>query len=165
MAKQCPICEKKYINYMGDGDILFLGSTPTEDELAYMKPFAGRNIQMWKSHLLQYANLDLHSCRYGLLNAHITKNEDCTNFNQYMAMKEIAEVQRVILVGADVCKWMTGYSINQVNGMDVSELIDYHDVGNVRFFAMVTPVTVYATQGEYYYAMKKLGEWLNDSRI
>ena len=159
--KQCPICEGSYIPYMGDGDVLILGSTPNEEELQYGKPFAGRNIALWKSHLMKYAKLDLHACRFGLLNTHSSKKEftaECQAYNEQLAREEIAQVSRVVLVGADSVKWLTSYKIGQVNGMDVTTLIDG---GDTRFFAMVTPATLFASQGEYYFAMERLGEWLN----
>lgn len=160
--KQCPVCEQPYIPYLGDGDTLILGSTPNDDELKYGKPFVGRNIQLWKSHLMKYARLDFHSCRFGLLNTHKGSKEfvsECDQFNIQLAIDEISKVSRVVLVGADVTKHFTGYKIGQVNGLDVSSLVD--ESFGIPFFAMVIPATLYANQGEYYFAMKKLGEWIN----
>jgi len=164
--KQCPICEQAYIPYMGDGSVLILGSSPTEDEMQYGRPFTGRNMQLWKSHLMQYAKLDFHDCRFGLLNTHTSKKDfakECEQFNVQLAIKEMSQISKVIFVGADSTRLFTGYKISQVNGLDVSDLVvpDFGEIDNIRFFAMVTPATIFTSQGEYYFAMNKLGEWLN----
>jgi uracil-DNA glycosylase len=165
MSKLCPACAEKTLHASGDSmsDILFIASVPGDDEIKFSTPFVGYNGKIFKSILFKRTGIDLLQTRYVYLWYHAKKSskkaQDCFAVSLSQVMNEFIYKKKIILIGAEAVRHFTGMAVDSVNGMDVTDQIE--DAGDVRYFAMVNPNTVFKSVGEIYYAMDKLKEWLN----
>ena len=90
-----------------------------------------------------------------------------------LVMKEIEGKKVVVLVGADAVREFTGLSVQDTNGLDVTEEVgDYFgdDVPDllkilhgVKFFSVSSPQTVFKALGETRFGLTQLGKWMVDN--
>ena len=144
-------------------EILLIASIPGEDELKFSRPFVGFNGKIFKNILFKYTGVDLLQTRFVYLWYHAKKgskkSQDCFAVSLSQVMNEFMYKKKIILIGAEAVRHFTGLAVDAVSGMDVTDQIE--DAGDVRYFAMVNPNTVFKSVGEMYFAMGKLKEWLN----
>ena len=165
----CPNCSQPAIEKFGDGKLLFITSSPNEEEMHYMKPFSGKNKQIFTSALWKCAKIDFNSTASVPLWYHPKSRikdwtkDACFQVSLELVLDEIGNHDRVVLVGADACRWFTGRGIDNLNGMDVTEFIPEELTDGREFFAICSPSTVFTSQGEFFFALNKLGEWYASS--
>ena len=167
MDKHCPVCTEPIILPYGDKDseILFIGSEPTDDEVKYKRPFTGTVISIFKKELFRSAKLDLLSTRQVLLGIHQKMKKDCYKVSSSIVEEELKGKKKIILVGADAVMFFSGLSIDNVNGLDITdEVFSYTSLEipeDAEFYALCTPNMVYRSLGEFRFGINGLGEWLH----
>lgn len=167
--KVCPVCSERVIPAYGDLDseILFVGSSPSEDEVKYNRPFTGSYFQIFRKELFKFSHLDLGSTRQVLVEYHENmKKDDCRLVSMSVVEKELQDKKIVIIVGADAVRAFTGLSISDVNGLDVTNEVYEFNSENVpvgiKFFAIASPQTVFKSLGEFRFGLQRLGAWLEE---
>ena len=174
MTNTCPVCNAETIAAYGDkeSDILLVGSSPSEDEVKYGRPFVGSTIQIFKKEMFKNAHIDLSSCRQVFAEFHDKlKKKDCLLISLSKVEKEFAEKKFVILVGSSAVTAFTGLSILNVNGFEVTdEVMEYQSdlIGDkypdLLFFAISSPQTVFKSLGETRFGLQNLGKWIEEKR-
>ncbi len=165
MSRQvCPVCALPIIHASGfeDSPILIVGSSPTDEEQHYMKSFCGVSSRPFKRELFKTTGIDINACRVMLAWFHEKptgkKKSDCIRACYDYVQSQISGRKLVILVGADAVTMLTGLSINDVNGFDVTEHI-IEPKENVRYFALVNYTSMFRSIGEMRFGLKKLKVW------
>lgn len=182
MAKHCPVCSQEIIGAFGDeeSDILLIGSIPDDEELKYHRMFTGQVSHIYKKELFHNAGIDLPSTRQVPLWFHDkSKNPDCLDVSVSLVAEEMKGKKFIILVGAEAVTYFTGLSIDNVNGLDVTDEVrmifdtdsadsEEPDVfqltEEMRFFAITSPKTVFRSLGEFRFGLQQLGKWLKENR-
>lgn len=170
----CPVCSEQVIQAFGDVDsqILLVGSSPSEEEIKYNRPFTGHTIHIWKKELFKLAKIDLTATRQVLVEYHDgIKKSDCAQVSLSLVEKEFENKQIVILVGASAVKTFTGKSIDDVNGLDVTqEVYEFQEEmlatqhPDMIFFAVSSPKSVFKSLGEVRFGLTQLGKVMEKIR-
>lgn len=165
MIRHCPCCASPVVPAFGDSDseILFIGGEPSDGELETLRPFSDSTAAIFRKELFKHAKVDLSSVRQVLLWYHApSKNKDCFTVSLDMVMKEMHNKKFIVLIGADAVSHFTGLSIDNVNGLDVTECIDVENK-DVKFFAISTPTLLFRSLGEFRFGLSQLGVWLQEN--
>lgn len=169
--KVCPVCAEKVILADGEeeSEILLIGSAPTDDEVYYGRPFVGNTIRIFRKELIKLAKIDLGSTRQVLVECHDKmKKDDCRAVSLSLVEKELKNKKYIILVGAEAVRTFTGLSVQDVNGMDVTdEAYEYQEelleqYPGIKFFAITSPQTVFKSLGEFRFGLSQLGSWYGE---
>lgn len=166
----CPVCAERVIGAHGDTDseILLVGSAPSEDEIYFNRPFTGPTINIFRKELHKNAKIDLSQTRQILAHYHDKlKKADCVAVSMSLVMKEIEGKKVVVLVGADAVREFTGLSVQDTNGLcvtdEVRKFMEDEKLHGVKFFSISSPQTVFRSLGEFRFGLIQLGKWMVDN--
>lgn len=162
----CPVCARTVVKPGGDtmSDTLFISSVPSDDELRFGVSYVGFSGKIFKNELYKATKVELNSCRHVYLWFHekkaTKKGADCFAVSIDAMQKELIYKTKVILVGADAVRHFTGLSVDDVNGLDVTEMVDDED--GRRYFALCSPANALSSVGELRFALNNLNTWLKE---
>lgn len=117
--EKCPFCEESLIIPVGpnNSEILFVGSSPGEQELVELTPFVGWTGWNFRRELA-LVGIDYYQCRTtNLYNHKPSKNEECFNFGLEQVIKEAIGKKLILLMGAETVSTFTGYKVSTVCGL------------------------------------------------
>jgi len=165
MGKHCPVCSDPVIVPFGDtdSDILIVGSVPSDDELESGRGFSDPVFSILKKDLFKAAGIDMNAVRKGYVWFHGKQSrKGCLEVSSSLVIEELKGKKVVVLVGADAVSFFSDLSVEDTNGLDVTdEVASRFDIDEgARFFALCSPTNVYRYVGEYRFGLSKLGEWM-----
>jgi hypothetical protein len=130
MNQNCPACGEVAYGYVGHGNCLIVEDVPG---LSIEKPIQSRyKRDFWTPKKiiqkeLVRVDLDYADFRVGQLLLHApikgtslatkTQNEKCAEFARTHFLDEAKNKQAILLIGADVCRHVLGYSVKDVGGL------------------------------------------------
>lgn len=166
----CPVCHADdCVPPSGDiySDVLFIGDSPGDEEIAHGKPFVGPTGRLLKEELRKI-ELPLSNFRLCNMWQHlprkITKKDEsgkgCFDYGIKVVLKEALDKRLIVLVGSDTVKFFTGENVSEWNGLLVRSVI----LGKqAKIMAMVQPATAFhGGVGEIRFALRRFKHFLEE---